>query len=236
MRLFVLHHAGGSHVPYRNWAAYLPPDWELCLTEAPGRGHRYASPLCRTAGELAEVWLEDLRPWTECPFALFGHSMGGIAAFELSHLLRDRSLPLPRWVGISGVRPPEFHIRSRQRHDLPAARLRQAVLEMGGTPPDVLADPGLWRLLEPVLRADLALAERWRPTDGARALPVPMTVFAGDRDAGVPTGELRGWEAYSTRFSGVQVLPGGHFYFQSDPAALVSRAVRELVTATAPRP
>ncbi|MEV8309137.1 thioesterase domain-containing protein [Streptomyces flavidovirens] len=36
--LFVLHHAGGSPLPYRDWASRFPADRDVRLMEAPGRG------------------------------------------------------------------------------------------------------------------------------------------------------------------------------------------------------
>ncbi|MFC0602210.1 thioesterase II family protein [Streptomyces palmae] len=231
LRLFVLHHAGGTHVLYRSWAALLPADWELCLLDAPGRPARPGVP-CGTAAELAEVHLADIGPWTDRPYALFGHSMGAIAAFELALALRERGLAPPRWLGLSAVSPPEHHPRAEPRYALPDAQLRKAVGQMGGTTPEVLADPELWRLAEPVLRADLRMAECWRPRPGAAPLPVPLSVFAADGDRGAPPALMGTWAAHSTRFAGVHTLPGGHFYFQPDPAVLVGRivaAIREVI-------
>lgn len=224
LRLFVLHHAGASHVPYRPWAAHLPAAWELCLVQAPGRGGR-PGPLRETAAGLAGAYLDDIRPWTDRPYALFGHSMGAVAGYELTLALRDRGVPLPRWLGLSAVSPPEHHPRAEPRFDLPQEELRAAVAAMGGTQREVLEDPEMWELIEPVMRADLRVAECWEPRRGTGPLPVPLTVFAGDADVIAPAHLMHTWAARSERFCGAQVLSGGHFYFQPDPAELVGRIV-----------
>ncbi|MEV5511031.1 thioesterase II family protein [Streptomyces orinoci] len=230
LRLFVLHHAGGSHIPFRPWASLLPADWELCLIEAPGRGAR-PGPLAETAAGLARVFLDDLRPYTDEPYALFGHSMGAIVAYELTQALNDHGLPLPRWLGVSAISPPEHHPRATTRHDLPAAQLREAVLAMGGTPREVLEDPELWAMIEPAIRSDLRLAECWRPRSGTGPLPVPLTAFAADADPNGPADLMATWAACTTRYLGCHVLPGDHFYFLADPAALVGRIVEAVTEA-----
>lgn len=229
LRLFVAHHAGGSHTPYRSWAAHLPAGWELCLLEAPGRNVRRGA-LCTDAAQLAATYLDDIRPWTDRPYALFGHSMGAVAAYELTLELAARGLPLPHWLGLSALNPPEHHPRADARYDLPDAELREAVLAMGGTPREVLEHPEMWALLEPVLRADLRLAESWRPR-AADPLTVPLSVFVADSDP-VATPALAGtWADRSTRFQRVHVLEGEHFYFQPDPAGLVARIVADIRSA-----
>ncbi|MBL1098516.1 thioesterase [Streptomyces sp. 205] len=224
MRLFVLHHSGASHIPYRPWAAHVPADWELCLVEAPGRGGR-PGPLRETAAELAEAYVADVRPWADRPYALFGHSMGAVAGYELTLALRDRGLPLPRWLGLSAVSPPEHHPRAEPHFDLPEDELREWLAVMGGTAREVLEDPEMWALIEPVLRADLRIAERWEPRHGTGPLTVPLSVFAGDTDPIAPWHLMHTWAERSIRFCGAQVLTGGHFYFQPDPAPLVGRIV-----------
>jgi len=232
LRLFVAHHAGGSHVPYRSWAAHLPSTWELCLLEAPGRNTR-PGPLCTDARELAATFLEDVLPWTDRPYAVFGHSMGAVAAYEMALELTARNLPLPRWLGLSALNPPEHHPRPYARYDLPEAELREAVLAMGGTPREVLEHPEWWALLEPMLRADLRLAEAWQPR-AAQPLTVPMSVFVAGADP-VATPELADlWAARSTRFQRVHVLDGRHFYFQPDPALLIGRIVADILGAARP--
>ncbi|WP_370423418.1 thioesterase II family protein [Streptomyces sp. QH1-20] len=224
LRLFVLHHAGGSHAPFRSWARLLPAEWELCLVDAPGRVARPGPP-CRSAAELAERFLDDFRPLMDRPYALFGHSMGAIAAYETALAVHERGLPLPQWLGLSAISAPEHHPRGTRRFALPDDGLREAVLRLGGTPREVLEDPELWAFFSPIMRADFELSETWRPRRDAPALPVPLSVFVADGDAGVPLSRTEGWAATSTRFLGTRVFSGDHFYFQPDPAALVDAVV-----------
>lgn len=35
LRLFVFHHAGGSHLPYRDWPGRFPVSWDVRTPDAP---------------------------------------------------------------------------------------------------------------------------------------------------------------------------------------------------------
>ncbi|WP_257004047.1 thioesterase II family protein [Streptomyces sp. SA15] len=232
VRLFLFHHAGGSHQMFRDWVGRLPSDWEICLTDAPGRGLLSQTPPVRDVRSLVRGFLEELLLWLDRPFAFFGHSMGALVAHELTLALRDARLPLPVWLGVSGRGCPRSVLaRPTSLHRLPADRLRTEVGRMGGTPEQVVRDAELWDLLEPVLRADFELVETWRP-DAGRALrvPVPLSAFGGTRDPLVAPAELAGWADYGD-FGGCHLFEGGHFYFAPPANRVPETVTREIRTA-----
>ncbi len=108
-------------------------------------------------------------------------------------------------------------------------RLRAVLATLGGVPDRVLADDGMWSLVEPLLRADLVLAETWRP-EPAPLVPVPMTAFCGLADVAVPPGAIAGWARYTERFLGVRAHPGGHFYFQDNHSEVVDQIVADVLS------
>nr|BBD17743.1 thioesterase [Streptomyces sp.] len=232
MRLFLFHHAGGSHIVYRDWVKHFPADWEICLLEAPGRGRLHRLPLLPTVDELVRWTLEDgtgLTPLLDRPFAVFGHSLGAMAAYEFTRLLRAEGLPSPLWLGISAVRAPDAGPAAvTRRSHLPAPELKAALLEMGGTSQAVLDEPQLWSLFEPLLRNDFRAAEEWAPGPGLPPLDLPVSVFGGERDPAVRTELLDGWEKWTERWLGSTVFPGEHFYFQADPRPLIERITADI--------
>ncbi|GAB2711089.1 thioesterase II family protein [Kitasatospora kifunensis] len=232
MRLFLFHHAGGSHIVYRDWVKHFPADWEICLLEAPGRGRLHRLPLLPTVGELARSYLRDgadVKPLLDRPFAVFGHSLGAMAAYEFTRLLRAEGLPQPLWLGVSAVRPPHVGPSAvTHRSHLPAPELKAALLEMGGTSREVLDEPQLWELFEPLLRNDFRAAEEWKTELGLPRLDVPLSVFGGDADPAVRTEMLDGWERWTDHWLGRTLFPGRHFYFQDDPRPLIERIVTDI--------
>ncbi|MET9497731.1 thioesterase domain-containing protein [Streptomyces sp. NPDC006552] len=231
LRLFVLHHAGGSHLLYRNWPAGLPHTWDVRLLDAPGHGLYLDLPQITDAGRLADVLLDGIEPELTCPYALFGHSMGALLTYEITRRAVDRGLPPPVWAGLSARSAPQSAGPGRSYHELPDAELRTRLRLLGGTPDEVFDDPGLWDLFEPIIRADLRLVETWRPAPATRPLPVALSAFAGAADRSASPRRMAGWAAHTEHFLGLRVLDGGHFYFQDDPAPLLGLIERDATAA-----
>lgn len=229
LRLVVLHHAGGSHLAYRRWAQLLPQRWEACLVDAPGRGYCAVDPPLRAMDDLVVHVVGEIGPLLDRPCAVFGHSMGAVVGFAVTVELAARGLPLPLWLGVSahpGPRTPDVGDR-RDLHRLRPEALRTALHVIGGLPPALLGDDALWAQIEPRLRADLEVAERWRPTC-VEVLPVPVTAYCGAADPVAGAAAMRRWAVHTTRFQGVREFPGRHFYLNDDPAAVVAAIVSDV--------
>ena len=231
LRLFVLHHAGGSHLPYRDWPALLPDTWDVRLLDAPGHGLLLDLPQISEAGRLADYLLRGIESELTCPYALFGHSMGGLLTYEIVRRVVERGLPLPVWAGVSARSAPQLAGPGGGYHELPGAELRARLKLLGGTPDGVFDDPELWDLFDPVIRADLRLVENWRPAADAGPLPVALSAFAGALDHSASPQRMAGWAEHSEHFLGLRVFDGGHFYFQADPGPLLRQIERDATTA-----
>jgi surfactin synthase thioesterase subunit len=233
LRLFVFHHAGGSHVSYRQWPGLLPEQWDVRLLDAPGRGRLGDLPQFDNAGRLADFFLRRLESELTGPYAFFGHSMGALVAYEMAVQLAARGGALPVWLGLSARGAPCPQGADRQYHQLPDAELQTHLELLGGTPEEVFDNPDLWALYDPLIRGDMRLVETWRPRAGTPALPVAVSAFAGRDDTSVPPGRLAGWERHTERFVGLRVLEGGHFYFQDDPRPLLGHIRQDVAAALA---
>ncbi len=231
LRLFVLHHAGGSHVLYRHWPAGLPDTWDVRLLDAPGHGFLLDQPQIADAGLLADFLLRHIEPELNRPYALFGHSMGALLAYEITRRAVGRGLPQPVWVGVSARPAPQLVVPGRRYHALPGGELRDRLKDLGGTPDSVFDDLGLWDLFEPVIRGDLRLVETWRHTAGAGPLPVALSAYAGAEDRHASPARMAGWDEHSEHFLGLRSFDGGHFYFQDDPRPLLRRIEQDATTA-----
>ncbi|MGW1216655.1 thioesterase II family protein [Streptomyces sp. NPDC002499] len=228
LRLFVLHHAGGSHLLYRTWPAGLPDTWDVRLLDAPGHGHLLDLPRITDVGDLAEFLLRDIGPDPACPYALFGHSMGAVLAYEITRRLVDRGLPAPVWIGVSAHAAPQSTRREDEYQELSGAGLRTYLKLMGGTPDEVLDDPDLWELFEPIIRADLRLVDTWRPAPDAGPLPVALSAYAGTEDHSAAPPRMAGWQEHTGQFLGLRAFDGGHFYFVDDPGPLLRQIERDV--------
>src|SRR4051794_36920377 len=92
-RLFCLPHAGGGAAAFRRWADGMAAAVEVVAVQPPGRETRFREPPFTDWRSLV-VSLADALP-ADRPFALFGHSLGALLAFELARELRRRGGPPP---------------------------------------------------------------------------------------------------------------------------------------------
>lgn len=220
-QVFCLPHGGGGASAYREWMARSAPEVEVVPVQLPGRESRVAEPTCRSASELVERLLEPLLARADRPFALFGHSMGALLAYELAHALVRRGRT-PLHLFVSGLDAPQLRDTSGpQMHTWPDERLAQSLTTLRGTPPEVLASPELLRMLLPVLRADAAVTETYRHVPRS-PLPLPVTVLNGRDDALVDAAHLAGWSELSDKPVQFIDFDGDHFYLRTAADAVLS--------------
>ncbi|MFY0539568.1 thioesterase II family protein [Nannocystis pusilla] len=95
LRLFCCAHAGAAAHVFHAWPAGLPPDVEVCAVQLPGRAFRLAEPAYTAVEPLVAALDAAAAPLLDRPFAVFGHSMGALVAFEWTRALRRRRGPCP---------------------------------------------------------------------------------------------------------------------------------------------
>lgn len=228
LRLFCFPYAGGGAAVYRGWSAYLPPEVQLCAVHLPGRGNRFGEPAVSSAGVLVETLAADLGPYFDLPFAFFGHSMGALVGFELTRHLRDRGLPLPEHLLVSGRRAPQRPNEKRPLHALPEDEFLHELRELDGTPEEILREPELMELFSPILRADFQLCETYAFVPG-EPLEVPITAFGGLEDRDVTRDDLLAWREHTRGGFRLRMFPGGHFFLHAARQSLVHAVAEELM-------
>lgn len=223
VRLFLFHHAGGSHLLYRGWAAYFPEDWEICLLEAPGRGQLQMLPLIDDCDQLVGYFHDALTAWLDRPFGFFGHSMGSLVAYQLTRRLVREGGPLPRWLGVSAYGAPQREEGTGgRRHLMSDDELRDWLRNAGGSPPQLLDNEAVWRKFGPVFRGDFKLVDTWAPPPEPESLPVPVSVFGGRGDSLISEDRLLAWRTFTQDFHGLEMYDGDHFYLTDHRRTLIA--------------
>lgn len=162
------------------------------------------------------------------PYALFGHSMGALLAMLCALQAREAGLPPPRALFLSSAAAPVDweNVRPPALAALPGKELWDRVAGMGGLPGCIAASEEFLRYYEPILRADLAALEAWRPGRMA-PLPASITVFLGESDM-VTEQQGRQWLHLTSGEFRLQRFPGGHFYLQEHWRNLAGHISRTL--------
>ncbi|MEC4020917.1 thioesterase II family protein [Streptomyces sp. H27-D2] len=232
LTLYCLPHAGGGASAYRNWSAGLPAWVEVAAVQLPGRENRIADEALVDPAAVAAAITADR---DGRPYALFGHSMGGVLAFELARLLSGGGRVGPVRLGISGVAHPLLRAARLPLSGLPDEELLDWVRALGGAPEWALSDPQFHELLLTPLRADLAWLEG-HVHQAAAPLTCPVSVFAGEDDEHAQPAGIDSWREETSAGCSVRRYPGGHFYLDAQLPALLRDLAEDLSERAEGRP
>lgn len=228
MRLICFPHGGGSAQSFRSWPALLPPCVELLAYQPPGRGPRRREPPIEDMRALAQTLADELGPLLDRPYALFGHSVGALIAFECAQALRAAGRPAPTRLILSGYAAPDLAEGTPPLHELADDALWEKVAALGLSPDLASAGEELRALALPAVRADFGLAERHRVSRAAPRVETALTLLAGAEDPIAPAGSMAGWADFFDGAASTEILPGGHFFTETARADLLAVIAAQL--------
>jgi medium-chain acyl-[acyl-carrier-protein] hydrolase len=217
-RVVCFPYAGGTASVFNGLLGALPSDLDVCAFEPPGRQKRGHEPLVTDMDALLQPLLDESGWLLDRPCVFLGHSLGSWMAFELARKLREVKQRLPVAMVLAGARAPQLP-RPRALSALPDDVFMAELRAMNGTPSEVLDDPELMAYVQPRIRADFALGERYAPRT-APALQLPFVVLGGSSDRWVQAAHLQAWSVHCAGEFQLQLLPGDHFFIHSQQRAL----------------
>ncbi|MEV6548981.1 alpha/beta fold hydrolase [Streptomyces sp. NPDC051597] len=229
LRLFCFPYAGGGTQVFRDWRTRVPPSVAVTGIRLPGREQRFREPPFDSWPQALGSLAEALAPETaRGPYAFFGHSLGARLAYELTHRLTAEGHRPPELLVVSACRAPGVPARTPPMHTMDGPTLHRRLREMNGVPPEVLASRALMTLLEPVLRADLRLAETWQPAPGR--ISAPILALCGEDDDIDPYESMVAWKHHTTGEFTIRAFPAGHFFLRDEEEAVLATVCGRLGT------
>lgn len=210
-RVFFFPYAGGGPAVFGRWCIELPHSLEGRAVHYPGRGSRYNESPITDLSILVELLSQAILPLLDKPFAFFGHSLGGLAAFELARQLRRKQLPQPEILFVSACGAPDMPDLHPQIHSLPDAEFVNELKKINGIPREILRIPEALELSLRALRADFELIESYRYQMDA-PLDCPIVAFGGLDDPRLSRERIEKWAGQTASKFESQFLAGDHFF------------------------
>lgn len=218
-RLFCFHYAGGS-------AQMFEPFEELARMgiEVHTISHTRAKP---ASAEAAREYLAQASAYiaerSDVPYAIFGHSLGGLFAWRVLEQLLDQRAPAPQLFVPSAAAFPEGLAGDFSDEALAQAFRRIAgdrTEASGSLLGDFIADSRLWR--------ELPRRTPWQ-------LPVRIAAFVGRDDHIASEAAMRAWAARTSSGFSFMMVAGDHFYLSDASArrAVLAEIARLLAGVTA---
>jgi medium-chain acyl-[acyl-carrier-protein] hydrolase len=227
VRLICCPYAGGGAHVFRAWATRLPPWIEVLAVEPPGRGTRFNELPMPSLDVMVESLASAIAPALDRPYALFGHSLGALVAFQLTCALRRRQSRGPYRLLVSGRGAPGRPRRKPPIHHLPDPAFLAAIDAYNGWPEEVRRHRELVDLLLPILRADFAMVEtyKWFPE---APVDCDISAYHGTSDAEVHAEDVQAWSDLTSARFAMTSFEGDHFFLRSHEGELLSRIATDL--------
>lgn len=209
VRLFCLPYAGGGASIFHEWGR-LPA--QVCPVQLPGHEERRSDRPFADLTSLVAALTQVLTPLFSTPYALFGHSMGALVAFELTRAVRACGFPPPLKLFISAHRAPHLPYSHTKIHTLSDLEFIEELRgRYRGLSEETLRSYELMMVFLPALRADYAMVENYTYRDGP-PLACPIMALGGTKDTWAPEGHLAQWRAHTTSSFQLQMFDGDHFF------------------------
>ncbi len=214
LRLICIPYAGAGAAVYRTWGQQLGSAIEVCTVQLPGRENRINESPFNQIQPLVEKLADALGPYANTPYALYGHSMGALVAFELAHTLRMREISMPTALLLGAHRAAHLPLNRPLLHTLSDTKFLEKICEFGGFSNEALVSHELLELVLPTLRADFTVCETYvfenRPPLGCQ-----IHAFAGKSDQDVSPAEIAPWGELTAKQFTMHQFDAGHFFIHS---------------------
>jgi surfactin synthase thioesterase subunit len=184
----------------------------VCPVMLPGREARLVEPAMLSVVEIVGALMAELGTELTKPYAIFGHSMSALIAYEWVRAIEREGMRRPEVLIVSGREAPQRESGHRQLHRLAdEAMLRALEAKYGGDANDVLADEAMREVFLPIVRADLTVVETYQFLAGEK-LKCKVRAFAGVGDKSVSNEGLAAWGDVTSGDFRAQRFAGDHFF------------------------
>jgi surfactin synthase thioesterase subunit len=215
INLFCLPFAGGNKYSYRAYEKKAPPFIKVLPVEYPGRGSRSAEPLLRSVDQLVnDVYNQINQKLDDKPYAIYGHSMGALAAYLLTVKVVANGHVPPVHLFVTGAQGPNALSKEEKKtYLLPRDEFMKAITDMDGIPDELLMHKELLDYIEPILRADFTITDTYRYSQ-TQKLNGPITVITGTEE-GLDEEDILTWKEETTGEVDFYQMSGKHFFIAS---------------------
>lgn len=221
MILFCLPYAGGAANIYSQWNKYFDSSVEVKALELKGRGTRFKEEFYEdiqsAVDDLYQMIEKDIEEKNYC---LFGHSMGGLLAYELYYRIYEKQNRLPEHIFFSGAKAPGAPDQGERIHLLPDHEFIKAVDNYGGTPKEVLENQNLLDIVLPILRNDFRLIENYHFRKRTDRLKCDITSIRGTKDS-VKENDVREFIHYTEGRCRFYEVQGNHFFIKTNKEKVI---------------
>lgn len=217
--LYIFPHAGGDATYYVPFSREFSADVKRIAVQYPGQRDGYGLPALTSIPALADEIFAMMKPSAPMgePIAFFGHSMGGMLAFEVALRFQSAGHRLIA-LFVSACSAPG-HIRYKQIGDFSDNDMLDLVVRMTGMNADFFEDEEFRVGVLPTLRSARIIAGY--NCSPETTVSCPIYAYIGDKDWIATREDMMPWRERTTGVFAIRVFPGDHFYLNDNLSELV---------------
>ncbi len=214
--LYIFPHAGGEAKDYVPFAKQFSSAVKRIAVQYPGQRDGYGLPPLASVPDLADEIFEMMKPkHADDPIAFFGHSMGGLLAFEVALRFQSAGFRLVATF-LSSCSAPG-HLRYKEFKGVSDDDMLDMAAKMTGM--NFFAEEEFRVGVVPTMRAARAIAGYNSPPEAK--LSCPIYAYIGDNDWIATEVDMEPWRDRTTQDFALRVFSGDHFYLNNHLPELV---------------
>lgn len=224
-------HAGAGASVYNEWKE-VANNINVIPAQLPGREKKFTEKPYTNINEAVDGLFVEITKEIDAklPIVIFGHCLGSLLAYELSHrLIGIPDYKVMRLV-ISGCSGPN-NKRNKILNCHSDNEFIKNIEDITGYKHPALENPAMRSLILPVLKADVQMNNSYIPTH--KDAFIPITTIRGENDQLVSFEEISEWQEVSTAPINHNELPGDHMYMldsANEIISIITESINNLAT------
>jgi len=221
MLLFCLPYAGGSETIYYKWKKYLNPDIKLYPVELKGRGRRFNESFYESIEDTIDDIFNGIKDKIcNNDYAIYGHSMGSLLSYELYYKINEMGIKKPKHIFFSGYEAPDTIINEKI-HTLSNEDFINKIIELGGTPKELLNNKDFSKILLPIIRNDYKVLESYNYKERINKIECNISALNGNLDS-IDLKDILAWNRHTSGSFKLYNFEGNHFFINNNAERIVN--------------
>ncbi|MBO1685684.1 thioesterase [Clostridium butyricum] len=215
MTLFCLPYAGGSGTVYYRWSNYIAPSINLYPIELKGRGKIFKETFYESLKEAVEDIFNEIQDKIYDDYAIYGHSMGSLLAYELYYKINEIGAKKPKHVFFSGYKAPNVVREKENIYTLANYDFMNKIIELGGTPEELINNKELLEIYIPIIRNDFKILETYEYKERTNKIECNISILNGKQDS-INLEDILAWKKHTSKKCRIYNLEGNHFFINNN--------------------
>ncbi|MFE3577364.1 thioesterase II family protein [Lysinibacillus sp. NPDC059133] len=220
--------AGGGASFFYKWIDKIHDSVEIYSIALPGRESRLKEmPFEHYEPLVHSLSKNIMRQLGDEELIFFGHSLGSIISFEVSHYLMEHYNKVPLRLFVSSCKAPRYFNNTEKLSNLTKLDLINKLKDINGTPHEILESEELLDFYLPIIKSDFKICDSYKYYHDNKILHCPITAIGGTKD-NIKIEDLNNWSVETDELFEVQLFEGDHFYLVDNHKYIIESILKSI--------